>query len=137
MVPSRTPRTRPVPFQGTCTRWAGVLAWEPPQKSLDFRLGPGMARVTQSQLSSGLSTAGEQDGPSAFPGGHFLLLDPNPYWASTLCLSRSRHRVLQETKGGERPQRQKTLVPVLENLHSFADIMAGYGPAATVFMITV
>ena len=47
-----------------------------------------MARATQSQLSSGLSTAGEHDGPSAFPGGHFLLLDPNPYWASTLCLSR-------------------------------------------------
>lgn len=116
--------------RGTCTHGGrGPGRVGPPQKELDFRLG---ARDGQSDPESAQFRPVHCWGagwPFCLPKGPFLLLDPNPYWASTLCLSCSRHRVLQGTKGGRGPQRQKTWFPVLGEPALFVDIMAGYGPA--------
>lgn len=48
----------------------GVLAeWGLLRRSLDLRLGPGVARAAQIHLISDLSTAGEHHGPSCLPSG--------------------------------------------------------------------
>lgn len=93
---SRASRTRPFPFRGHLYprpegSWLSGASSEGAWTSGWGREWPEQPRFISFQTCPLL---GSIMALLVFPvGPHLLLLDPNSYWASTLCQSHSLHRV--------------------------------------------